>query len=262
MEKANVDFWHGLKEEVWERAFSPKAKTFGMAWQGIKYLKDRNKSKHIRASPGHAHFPHNQRISGWTAKRFANSAVSATCSGAHRKVYRKYLERFASFFERDFFCEKSFNKLNSEEKPEHAGFRKACEVLYQSYKREQGIDVCPEDTFVDHCFEDSDTMMYSKLSITNIDRFYVYLGIISPGPNTKLKPAGMAKAHEAKKEEVVANTLPAEETKSAGGKNDVSFERRERSSCNRTGAHPLIAPMLNMNRQRIKWKSSLPSLPM
>ena len=234
---ANVDFWQGLSEEVWERAFSPKAKTFGMAWQGIPYLKDRDKRKHIRASPQHAHFPHNQRIHG-TAKRFANSAVSGTCSGAHRKVYKKYLERFASFFERDFFCEKSFNKLNSEEKPEHAGFRKACEVLYQSYKREQGNDVCPEETFVDHCFEDSDTMMYSKLSITNIDRFYVYLGIIRPGPTTKLKPAGMVKTYAAKKEEVVANTEPVDEmAKSAGGKNDVSFEQRERSSCNRTSPY-------------------------
>jgi hypothetical protein len=62
---------------------------------------------------------------------------------AQQKMAR-YLERFATVFERDFFVRKAFNKLNPEKKlcgsplGPREGFRKACEVLYQVYRREQG----------------------------------------------------------------------------------------------------------------------------
>lgn len=42
------------------------------------------------------------------------------------------LERFAHFFRRGFFAQRAFETLNSENKPEHVGFRKATQRLYKA----------------------------------------------------------------------------------------------------------------------------------
>ena len=51
-----------------------------------------------------------------------------------------YLERFAYFFSSEFLIRSAFETLNSEVKPEHAGFRAACRTLFTAYAQEFGLD--------------------------------------------------------------------------------------------------------------------------
>mgnify|MGYP004284492359 CR=1 FL=1 len=50
-----------------------------------------------------------------------------------------YAERFAHFFSKDFLVRKAFEALNSESKPEHAGFRRATETLEDLYRGAAGV---------------------------------------------------------------------------------------------------------------------------
>ena len=176
-----VDFWKGLKDEAWRDGFSKKC---GVGVGGIAALKG-GKSKFYRENCPHAQFPR-----GYTdmnpAKKWANEAVNPSSKrAAHRRKLALYVERFCTFFKREFFIQKAFNKLNSEEKPEHAGFRNASEVLFQTFRREQKDVV--GDSFIEYAFQDE---LYTKLAVKRIDRFFVWLGVLKPGPDSDIGPAG------------------------------------------------------------------------
>merc|ERR1712072_1051192 len=110
------------------------------------------------------------------AKEFANNNVNPRGNAAHRAALEIYLERFAAFFRRDFFVTKCFNKLNSEEKPEHAGFGKSCQRLYNVFRTEQGID-SRKESYLEYFYDDD---MYMEFNVKHAAKFFVWLGIVKP----------------------------------------------------------------------------------
>jgi hypothetical protein len=93
------------------------------------------------------------------------------------------VERYAFYFRRDFFVAKAFAKLNSEEKPEHVGFRKVCETLYQKFCLEQAN--VEGDMFIDFCYRDE---MYLEFAADNVARFFTWMGVLKETPDVKLTP--------------------------------------------------------------------------
>lgn len=171
-------FWEGLSDECWQHF----AAHCGVGWGGLPALR-RDGVKFLRkyAKPGQ--FP-NGNSDVRSAKFFANEAIRPDGRREVREKLAVYLERFAYFFRRDFFVRRAFDVLYSEAKPEHAGFRKACETLYQQYRKEQ--DAAPEASFLEHCYVDD---MYQHLDVRRVDRFLQWLGILKPTANTTLGPA-------------------------------------------------------------------------
>lgn len=107
-----------------------------------------------------------------TPKFLGNTAVDPSPKMAgKREQLAIYLERFAYFFSRDFFIRKSFEALNSELKPEHAGFRRAAETLFKLYKEEFGLT---EDSLVEYCYTDD---YYTTLDLGKTEHFYAWLRI-------------------------------------------------------------------------------------
>ena len=131
------------------------------------------------------------------AKRWANEAVNP--NGDHwpgvQAQLAVYLERFAFFFQREFFVKKAFEKLNSEEKPEHAGFRKACDTLYAVYRQEQLIGTAEAEagSLLEHVYDDA-----YALDVARVDRFFVWLGVLKPAPSTHLRSRRSASAAQAR----------------------------------------------------------------
>ncbi len=171
-----VDFWVGLNDDCWEE-FSKK-EHFGLGYQGIASLKEKDRFfRNDRVPRGQFPVGYHPPI----PKMFANDLVNPQGDKKYQKTCAVYLERFASFFSEDFFVSKSFNKLNSEEKPEHTGFRKACQTLYKEYRQQNQI--VHEAEFLDYCFEDD---MYTKLDIPRVSAFFAWLGVIKPSHTTPI----------------------------------------------------------------------------
>ena len=165
------DFWAGLSDEAWEQ-FSA-INHFGISYEGISELKNHAKKYIKNGNIPRAQFPKGSRPP--PAKEFANNNVNPNGNANHRKALALYIERFASFFKLNFFVYKAFNKLYSEEKPEHAGFRRACATLYNVYRNEQSPDY--EEEFIEYCFKDE---MFMELDIERVARFFVWLGVVKP----------------------------------------------------------------------------------
>jgi hypothetical protein len=172
------DFWAGLSDDCW-RVFSQQDH-FGMSYNGITELR-RGKAFLEDPRVSRAQFPRGHRPP--PPKQWANNIVDPNGNKKHRENLAIYLERFAHFFSVDFFVRKSFNKLNSEEKPEHAGFRIAAEALYSAFRLEQG---CSQESFLEYSFDDD---MYMDLNVPHICRFYVWLGILKPAAGRHTRPA-------------------------------------------------------------------------
>ena len=161
---------HGLTDEAWEHFSDPR--NFGKDFEGIKAFKN-NRASFIRSTVNDGHFPNGYGNS--RPKFLANSAVDPSAEAANkRKQLAVYLERFAYFFSRDFFISKSFEVLNSELKPEHTGFRKAAETLFQLFKEVCGLT---EDSLVEYCYTDD---YYTTLDLDKTDRFYAWLHVTKP----------------------------------------------------------------------------------
>ena len=167
-----VDFWKGLNDKCWAEFSDPSH--FGMSWQGIASLKRGGKKFVNDGGIPRAQFPKGSRPP--PAKEFANNNVNPRGNAAHRAALAIYLERFAAFFRRDFFVTKCFNKLNSEEKPEHAGFRKSCQTLYNVFRTEQGID-SRKESYLEYFYDDD---MYMEFNVKHAAKFFVWLGIVKP----------------------------------------------------------------------------------
>jgi hypothetical protein len=177
------DHWHALSDEVWKHFKDPAH--FGNHWQGIPGLKRMRKDSYIRRKIQDGTFPSgNSDIR--PAKHFANQAVNPKASPALRKSVAVYLEKFAYFFSREFFIKKAFETLNSECKPEHVGFRKALEVLFATYRQEQGV---AEETYIEHLYADD---MYIEFRLAECERLFVWLGVLKPTAACQLPPARTA----------------------------------------------------------------------
>lgn len=173
-----VDFWAGLSPAASAAFLEPD--NFGKSWQSV--LKDR--SGVVAKVVAHGQFPEGNRDVR-TAKYFANEAVNPVGkSGRWREQNAVYLERFAAFFARDFFVKRCFETLNSELKPEHAGFRKNFELLFETYCQEFQLEGC--DSYVDYCYQDD---MYCELDIDRTAALFEWLGLIRPAADASVLQA-------------------------------------------------------------------------
>jgi hypothetical protein len=176
-----VDFWAGLKPEAWKVFADPD--NFGRGFTRLAELHKRPTSlilKKLKGKDVTGFFGDGHAKGGSaTAKEFANGVLSPS-SGSCRQALAVYLERFSHFFSREFFIRKAFESLNSEMKPTHAGFRKACERLYQTYRLEQR---CTEDTLIEHCYQDD---MFLDFNLAHVERFFMWLGVLKPPVLTSL----------------------------------------------------------------------------
>jgi len=192
---ATTDFWVGLSEAAWAEFGADNH--FGMQYQGIHVFKKSDAKSTFLKDGGvqNAQLPRGNGNMN-PAKHWANEAVNP--KNDETKKLAIYAERFAHFFERRYFVNKAFNKLNSEEKPEHAGFRKACETLYEQYRKEQSAFFPDEyftkkelpqgeldDSLIEHAFHDD---MYIEFATENIDRFFVWLGVMKPSAQSYIPP--------------------------------------------------------------------------
>jgi len=100
-----------------------------------------------------------------------------------------YMDRFAYFFRVEFLAKRMFEVLNSESKPEHAGFRKSCDTLYEYYKVEVGA---VEDTLVEHLYDE----YFIELDVDACAAFFRWFGVIKPAERT-VAVAGAAAGDEA-----------------------------------------------------------------
>mmetsp|Transcript_41174 Transcript_41174/g.118997 ORF Transcript_41174/g.118997 Transcript_41174/m.118997 type:complete len:733 (-) Transcript_41174:582-2780(-) len=159
-----VDFWAGLEEACWQHFSNPA--NFGSDFEGMPQLR---RQKFVKQKVRHGTFPRGL----WTRKpkELGNRAVDSQGDSATRKALAVYLERFMFFFSRDFFVRKAFETLNAEVKPEHAGWRKSCETLYQTYQKEYGAS---EDSLIEHCYRDD---YYTDLDVERVHRFFAWLGV-------------------------------------------------------------------------------------
>jgi hypothetical protein len=164
------DCWSGLNEDAWEYFSRPE--NFGKDFQGIAELKStaphRERLVRDRSIGGNGDGPTRQRAAAFAkgdAKR-----VEERCK-AGDKAFAPYLDKFSFFFSADFLVKRMFEQINSENKPEHAGFCKACHVLYQLYKQQAA---CSENSLLEHVYDD----MIVTLDIDRISAFFAWLGVI------------------------------------------------------------------------------------
>lgn len=181
-----VDFWAGLKEEAWT-VFSDPSK-FGVGFHRHRQLQEES-DKYITSRAtvnpySSGEFPKGNTDPG-SAKHFANQAVKyqGGFSSQLRRQIAVYLERFAHFFSSQFFVRKAFEVLFSELKPEHTGFRKACETLYAVYRCEQN---CSEETLIEYVYNDE---LYTDFNLEHAECFFVWCGVLKPATR-KLSSAG------------------------------------------------------------------------
>ena len=175
---STVDFWSGLSEEAWVKGFS-KPEHFGLRFMAIKALKNG-----LPFITDH-HVPKNQFPKGLglsTVRKDANRLVDpGVAIASHRTQLSRYLDRFAHFFSVEFFTSKAFARMNSEDKPEHAGFRKACAVLYTRYRDEQGVEA---PTLLEHVYSEDYT-----LDVLRVYKFFVWCGITMPTATAAFPPS-------------------------------------------------------------------------
>jgi hypothetical protein len=186
-----VDFWAGLADETWEAFRDPKH--FGSSWQGNpRIVRGGNQLLKNRNLTG-GYLPHNpprERNHKTTclgaamnkdlrpASRFANEAVNPNAPAQQRVCIAQYLERFSWCFSQDFFVQKCFECLNSEQKPEHVGVRAALETLFGAYKLNASNAVPEEvESYIEYCYKDD---MYMHLDIEATSRFFMWIGVVRP----------------------------------------------------------------------------------
>lgn len=108
--------------------------------------------------------------------------------------------------------------LNAEKKPTYKGWRKACEVLYKVYRKEQPD--CKEETFLEHVFEDE---YFTKLNVKRVCRFFIWLGIVKAGEGIDLGPRVERKERRADVAEDVKTESGAVQESEDGGENATTI---------------------------------------
>lgn len=168
------DCWSGLHESrVWPYFADPE--NFGKSFEGIKALR--------RGAPSRQQFVRDRSLGGHgdhctrsIARNFAghsNKVVEKRCQQGD-KAFKSYVNNFSYFFRREFLVRRMFEVLNSENIPEHVGFRKACNALYTVYS--QHTEWAVEDSLVEHLYGDELT----HLDVDRTTAFFAWLGVCKP----------------------------------------------------------------------------------
>ena len=163
-----VDFWQGLSDEAWQAFSQPE--NFGLDFEGVRLLRGRNLAVRKKTP--------NQLPDGNSTnspKVLGNMAVDPSGKAAClRKKLAIYLDRFAFFFRRDYFVQRALETLNAEVKTEHAGFRRACDVLFESYRAHHLVED-GEVSFVDYVYKDE---YFTELDLDKAAAFLAWLGLV------------------------------------------------------------------------------------
>jgi hypothetical protein len=173
------DVWRGLSDAAFVEHFS-LSENFGKAFEGIKSL---------QSEGGQARLVRN-----WSCGRNMHGGGSAgpldcgrpldleqRAANGHDLRLAVYLERFAWFFRPEFLVRRLFEVLNAETKPEHAGFSRAAETLFQIYRQEkllkdaQGDRAMAEgETLVEHVYDE----MCTTLDVRRTAAFLSWTGVV------------------------------------------------------------------------------------
>merc|ERR1712078_65720 len=118
--QASLGCWDSnfLAAAAWE-IFS-KPDNFGLYVEGIKDLKNADKSKFIGSQGSHRSLGPPREIEERARKGEPSLAV--------------YMEKYAYFFRREFLVRRMFEVLHSESKPEHMGFKEALKTVFDCYR--------------------------------------------------------------------------------------------------------------------------------
>eukprot|EP00928_Gymnodinium_smaydae_P085088 TRINITY_DN683_c5_g1_i2.p1 TRINITY_DN683_c5_g1~~TRINITY_DN683_c5_g1_i2.p1 ORF type:complete len:974 (-),score=121.29 TRINITY_DN683_c5_g1_i2:100-2994(-) len=172
-----ADFWAGLKLDVWNIFADPSA--FGMEFQGIQQFRQLQfgSAKFVLDPHLASEFPKGVQTQYPRHLARALSDVGSKRCALLRHDLALYLERFAYFFSREFFVTKAIESLNAELKPEYVGFRKAFAILFESYKRAEGLGDVDVDTY---CYKDE---YYTQLDVERVEKIFAWLGFVK-GPKT------------------------------------------------------------------------------
>ena len=84
-----------------------------------------------------------------------------------------YLRKAAYFFSVDFLVRRMFETLNAENKPEHYGFRRACDALYPAFAAAEGAT---DESLLEYLYDD----MFTTLYVPRAVRWFQFLGVVKP----------------------------------------------------------------------------------
>merc|ERR1711959_880711 len=130
-------------------------------------------------------------------------------------AFKTYIDKFAYLFRRDFLVQRMFEVMNSESKPEHVGFAKACDQLWPVYKHQlvaRGLQ-CEQQSLLEYLYDD----MLIELDVEKASDFFVWLGVLDATPSKsapQASPERTAKESTADwqdEEAILANALKASE---------------------------------------------------
>lgn len=160
--KGCADIWAGLDESAWTH-FSA-ADNFGKDFEGIAAFKGPNAKPFLR-SASQAGFDSGRTFIGRTPRDLENRAKRGDAD------LLGYFEKFSHFFSKDFLVRRMFEVLNAENKPEHMGFRKSCEVLFPLFKENEGIT---SDSLLEHLYDE----WITNLDVDRTAAFFRWLGVV------------------------------------------------------------------------------------
>jgi hypothetical protein len=180
----------GLAPEAWDAFAAPS--TFGAEFGGIPTVRSVDfGSGEMVVDDGFA-----QELPAGVHTRYPRdfaailSHPTSKKAAAVRTRLAPHLERFASFFERDFFLRRALETLNAEHKPEHAGWRKALAVVYDAFRSEVDVDAASftdaehgvpaslEPSCDEYCYLDE---FFTSLDYDKVERLFAWLGFVK-GP--------------------------------------------------------------------------------
>jgi len=159
---AVAHFWGGLTPAAWTDVFATR-EHFGKEFEGIAPLRG-DKSRFFRKGAG---------AGPLDARPPRQLRDSIRKDAGTRKMLAVYLERFSHFFSSEFFVRAAYEALNSELKPQHAGFRAACATLYGAYAQELGLAA---PTLDEHLYDE----YFTALDVPKASRFLSWVGLLEP----------------------------------------------------------------------------------
>lgn len=116
-------------------------------------------------------------------------AGSADKWGTGNEDIQVFLERFAHFFTEEFFVRRCFETLCAEHKPEHAGFKRACNTLFTEYRRVygEGGGFVDEEDIVEHLYDEE----IVELDVKRAARFLAWCGLLRLSDEDRRAMEGM-----------------------------------------------------------------------
>lgn len=163
-----IPFWNGLSPAAVEVFHDPAH--FGRDFEGISSFKGEKNRKKMLKTRVH------DDLFGQMPRDVGNEALNHATNSNKRNRFATYAQHFAYFFSRDFLVKKCFETLNAESKPEHMGFRKACDTMYEIFRFQWDIEA---ETLVEYAYTDD---WFIDLDLDKVSRFFAWLGVIKKTP--------------------------------------------------------------------------------